>query len=179
MIRRRSIVKEWKRVGENSLFVAPRTASTAIFNAVLEKYYPLENQEKIKNNHKPHRYIPGGNEPIGKAYVFMREPVDRFKSACARIGLTAEQGIVNAVQPADIHFVTVVSSLEGHLNDDFKFYKFPDDINLLAQDLGLDTPIEQENASLESVKIILTEKQENRVKEIYKEDIDFFNKHTI
>jgi hypothetical protein len=108
----------------------------------------------------------------------MREPLDRFKSVCARLGLTAEQGIVKASEVSDIHFAPVVSFIEGHLNDDFKFYKFPDDINLLAQDLGLDTPIEQENASLESQKITLTPEQENAVKEIYKEDINFFNKNT-
>jgi len=178
MIKIRNIGKEWKRVGENSLFAAPRTASTALFNAILEKYYPLENQEKIKNNDQPHKYVPAGNEPIGKAYIFMREPLDRFKSVCARLGLTAEQGIVKASEVSDIHFAPVVSFIEGHLNDDFKFYKFPDDINLLAQDLGLDTPIEQENASLESQKITLTPEQENAVKEIYKEDINFFNKNT-
>lgn len=97
----------------------------------------------------------------------VRDPVERFRSACARLGVTPDEGLSLVNQ--DVHFWTL--EYMGLLAAGVTHFKFEDGIDACAEWLGLPVPLPQLNAEDGSAKPTLTEEQEACVKEIYADDI--------
>jgi hypothetical protein len=92
--------------------------------------------------------------------MIVRNPVERFRSACACMPSRA---------------------LEEHLNGPLyrplpqgefaRYFRFEDQLNEAAEWLGLPTPLPQEDATDPALKPNLTPEQEARVRDIYADDI--------
>lgn len=97
----------------------------------------------------------------------VRDPVERFRSACARQKVTPEEGL--ARMESDVHFWTLDSM--GLLADGVTHFRFPDEIDACAEWLGLEVPVPQLNAESEAGKPTLTASQEAAIRTAYAADI--------
>ena len=97
----------------------------------------------------------------------VRDPVERFRSACARQGVTVEEGLGR--QDSDVHFWSLAHM--GLLAEGVRHFRFPDQLDACAEWLGLETPVPPTNDEPESNKPILTPEQETAVRAAYAADI--------
>ena len=107
------------------------------------------------------------DEPADGLCCLVRDPVERFRSACARQGVSVEEGLTK--QEDDVHFWSLESM--GLLQAGVTHFRFPDQLDACAEWLGLETPVPQLNEEPEEGKPTLTPEQEARVREIYAADI--------
>ena len=105
------------------------------------------------------------NEPTENLCCLVRNPIDRFKSSCARVGVTPKEAFDLINQ--DIHFWTL--EYMGLLQEGITYFKFPTEIDTCSEWLGLETPVIKMNQ--EPVHPILTQQEENIVRQIYQNDI--------
>jgi hypothetical protein len=110
---------------------------------------------------------PLDNSDIPNLCCLVRDPVERFRSSCARQQKTLEEGLESV--SFDVHFWTLESM--GLLAEGITHFRFPDQIDACAQWLVLETPVPILNDELEENKPVLTPEQEARVREIYANDI--------
>ena len=99
--------------------------------------------------------------------AMVRNPIERFRSACARQNLSVDQGL--KVMESDVHFWPLKDM--GLIADDITYFRFPDQINDCAEWLGLRTPVPHENEEPEEKKPVLTLEQESAVRLAYADDI--------
>lgn len=97
----------------------------------------------------------------------VRDPIERFRSACARQKVSVEEGL--SLSESDVHFWSL--EYMGLLSFGVKYFRFPDQIDLCAEWLGLPTPIPKMNEEPESDKPVLTETQRELIKKQYNQDI--------
>jgi hypothetical protein len=107
------------------------------------------------------------DEPADGLCCLVRDPVERFRSACARQGVSVEEGIERL--ESDVHFWSLESM--GLIAAGVTHFRFPDQLDACAEWLGLATPVPQLNEEPEEGKPTLTPEQEARVREIYAADI--------
>lgn len=107
------------------------------------------------------------DEPANGLCCMVRDPVERFRSACARQGVSVAEGLDR--QHSDVHFWSLSSM--GLLEQGMTYFRFPDQLDDCAEWLGLETPVPQTNDEQESSKPTLTQEQENIVRQIYADDI--------
>ena len=103
----------------------------------------------------------------------VRDPVERFTSACLQENRTPSQQIVR-IELGIYTYHTKPTS--AYLVEGATLYKFPEHIKEIARDLGIDK-IPKVNDSLlkKRLKPILNEEEIKRVRELYKEDLILFN----
>jgi hypothetical protein len=106
-------------------------------------------------------------EPAEGLCCLVRDPVERFRSACARQGVSVEDGL--AALNSDVHFWPLESM--GLLSAGVTHFSFPDQIDDCADWLGLETPVPQLNAEPEENKPTLTQEQEAAVRAAYSADV--------
>lgn len=107
------------------------------------------------------------DEPVNGLCCLVRDPVERFRSACARQGLSVEDGL--AALNSDVHFWPLESM--GLLAAGVTHFSFPSQIDDCADWLGLETPVPQLNEEPEENKPTLTPEQEAAVRLVYAADI--------
>jgi len=107
------------------------------------------------------------SEPAEGLCCMVRNPVERFRSACARQNVTVEQGL--ELCETDVHFWSL--SYMGLLAEGVTYFRFPDQINDCLEWLGLSTPAQQLNEEAEEGKPTLTPEQENAIRTAYAADI--------
>jgi hypothetical protein len=107
------------------------------------------------------------DEPADGLCCMVRDPVERFRSACARQGLSVEEGL--ARQDSDVHFWSLESM--GLLQAGVTHFRFPAQLDACAEWLGLETPVPPTNDEPESSKPTLTPEQETAVRAAYAADI--------
>jgi hypothetical protein len=107
------------------------------------------------------------DEPAEGLCCMVRNPVERFRSACARQGVSVDEGLTR--QDSDVHFWSL--SHMGLLEQGVTHFRFPDQLDACAEWLALETPVPQTNDEPEAAKPALTQEQEARVREIYAADI--------
>lgn len=121
--------------------------------------------------------------PDKPVFLAVRNPVDRFASTIAYLGLDADK-ILSALEN-DEEFVFQKLSRkvrnDTHLLPQYiynspntKLYRFPDQLEQLCKDAEIDYPLPKVNEG-KNVKPILTEDQIKRVKQYYKEDVILFD----
>jgi len=154
-------------VGDNSrsMLMVPRTGSHSLVGTWLLQREP-ENYTAWQSNlpHHPGGYLanqvvsfPG--ERSGLA-VIVRNPVERFRSMCARHTFKTVEDHLVVPQYGPIQ-------AEGCST----FFRFEDQLETAAEWLGLSLPILHLDAAGEENKPTLTPDQEARVREIYAADI--------
>lgn len=107
------------------------------------------------------------DEPAEGLCCLVRDPVERFRSACARQGVSVEEGLERSSW--DVHFWPL--DYMGLLEEGVEHFAFPSQIDDCAEWLGLETPVPALNAESEAGKPTLTTAQEAAVRELYADDI--------
>lgn len=158
-----------------ALALVTRSGSHSLMNLMLPEVY----EQKVPSNLKEDRWHPIMNLqgwdlkygfPECEVCCMVRNPVDRFKSACARRNKTVEEGLLED----EVHFWTIESM--GLLNDQIKYFLFPEQINECADWLGLPTPVPRLNEEKDDKKPILTEEQLELVTKQYYNDNELYKK---
>jgi hypothetical protein len=113
---------------------------------------------------------PLNSDDISDLCCLVRDPVERFRSACARQQKTVEEGLESI--SFDVHFWTLESM--GLLAEGVAHFRFPDQIDACAQWLGLEMPVPQLNEETEESKPVLTQEQEQLIRQAYAADYALF-----
>lgn len=106
------------------------------------------------------------DEPAGICCM-ARDPVERFRSSCARQQCTPEEGLGR--MEFDVHFWSLAHM--GLLADGVTHFRFPEQLDACAEWLGLATPVPQLNEEADENKPDLTAEQEDAVRAAYADDI--------
>lgn len=168
------------RVGDRYVAMVTRSGSHSLLLHIVRHICPhrLDQPSTPPKNQRWHPYlelpehIKDGryydiSDVKGNLAVIVRNPVERFRSACARQNLSVEQGLL--AMESDGHFWPLKDM--GLIADDIAYFRFPDQINECAEWLGLPTPVPHENGEPEEKKPVLTLEQESAVRLAYAEDI--------
>jgi len=162
--------KRYFIVGDKMMCFLPRTASTSLLTLIQDKYYP-ERKCMVKlpiHFRIPSRLDRGKYELVS----VIRHPVERFISGCAQKGWTIEEGIeILKKEKIDIHIRPQYLFFSD--KNPTKLFKFPDEIDKLAEYLGLPTPVPKLNVS--KSKLTPTEEQIIWLNEFYIKDFELFN----
>lgn len=161
------------------LALVTRSGSHCLFKVILETHHPLPVvfQSETDRWH-PIRSIPVTNTidiaqtPIPEQLVFaviVRNPIERFRSACARLDKTPAEVIGGSLD--DVHTWTLESM--GLINHPQARYFLFTELEQCAQFLGLPTPLEQVNE--EPVKPDLSQEELEFVTQHYAKDIELYN----
>lgn len=169
----------------NSVAIIGKSGSTALGKAVTLATWPdfavvsgSNNQENlISAVQRPGLWqaaAPQGKDPIGTVIIPVRDPVERFRSACAQDSRTAEEqlALVEAGQ-FNIHTRPVVN----HIASPCVLFKFPEHLAAIASTLGT-SDIEPLNEAGEGAKPVLTAAELARVTTVYAQDIALFDSIT-
>ena len=98
----------------------------------------------------------------------VRNPVDRFVSACVRQNVSVQEGL--ELIDKDVHFWTLDHM--GLLQEGVTYFLFPEQIDDCAKWLGLDTPVPKLNS--ETNKFALTKTETDLVLMKYAKDYDLW-----
>ena len=164
------MLKRYFVVGDKLMCFIPRTASTALLSLIEDKFYPhLKNIKNITPHFKIPSVIDDGKREL---LSVIRNPVERFISGCARKNWTIEQGILELKKESpDFHIRAQYTFLSEARPT--KLFKFPEQIDELANYLGLPTPVPRINVS--TVKPVPTEAELEWLNNYYKKDFELFN----
>jgi hypothetical protein len=161
------------------LALVTRSGSHCLFKVILETHHPssIVFQNETDRWH-PIRSIPTTNTidiaqtPVPEQLTFaviVRDPIERFRSACARLGKTPSEVIAGSLD--NVHTWTLESM--GLINHpQARYFLFPE-LEKCAIFLELPTPLEQVNE--EPVKPDLTEEELQFATQHYAKDIEFYN----
>lgn len=148
-----------------------------------ESFQNMLKNDKLDSKAFWQRICPSVEEPNKPVLLAVREPVVRFVSTVAYLELDPEEAIlalenntrlfcdgVNINLRRNTHFSHQHMLIRG----DTRFYRFPDSIERLCKDAGLDYPLPVVNET-KNPKPTLTEDQIERVKKYYFRDVDLYN----
>jgi len=107
------------------------------------------------------------DEPADGLCCLVRDPVERFRSACARQQKTVQEGLDS--MESDVHFWPLDSM--GLLEEGVTHFRFPAQIDACAEWLGLGTPVPQLNDESEAGKPTLTAAQVAAIRAAYAADV--------
>jgi hypothetical protein len=158
----------------------PRTASHAISKALLATYWP-EKLARAEITNQPEGmippyqiFLPETRKPETRTIVgLLRDPVERFRSACARTNHTAAEGIAAASTP-DGHFKPASAIANGNK---VTWFKFPAHLEEFCAAVGIPVPAVL-NESETGTKPTLTAEELEQVTTTYSDDIAFFEAAT-
>lgn len=158
-----------------ALALVTRSGSHALMNLMLPKDHVKTHPESLKDQ----RWHPIMNLqaqglinglPECEVCCMVRNPVDRFRSACARRNKTVEEGLLED----EVHFWSIESM--GLINDSIKYFLFPEQIDECAAWLGLPTPVPRLNEEKDDKKPVLSESQLELVVKQYYNDNELYQK---
>jgi len=152
-------------------------------DALPESFQIMLKNEKLDSKAFWQRICPSVYEPTKPILLAVREPVTRFVSTVAYLELDPEESIlalenntriicegVNIHLRRNTHFAYQHTLIRG----DTRFYKFPDQLERMCRDAGLDYPLPVVNETKHE-KPKLTDDQIERVKKYYAQDVKLYN----
>lgn len=150
----------------------PRTGSTSVARALLDAFYP--ERLAVGIHLPPDRLEPTWQHLLPRAHLLtgqtivglIRDPVERFRSACARTGKTPAEGLTTA----DVHFARVSDLVR---NRPVTWYRFPDQLAEFCAAVGLPS-VPTLNDSAPGTKPDLTPEELAAVEEHYAADIALY-----
>lgn len=160
----------------NSVARINKNAATAICTAVLDK---LDVRIRAPKNFeikspKVKLYMIGAmsGTPVGTVHALIRDPVDRFKSACAQLEVSDIDDQLDALESLEPHGWDIHFSRQSlSCGNGTRLYLFEKHLQDLAVDFGLGEIPEIIPQGGFNPKPTLTTEQEIRVRELYAEDI--------
>ena len=117
----------------------PRGGSTAVAKAILETHYPqaLDTPCTLPANRTAPPYqmlLPRATATMGKRVIgLLGDPVERFRSACARTAMTVESGLTTS----DTHFTPASELMAGIA---VEWYRFPGQLAGFSAMAGIPVP---------------------------------------
>ena len=179
--------------GDKLLALNAKVGTSSFARAIIKRYYPdIEKtiteaaypEGKNADNQQFQLWIPYRSNPDRPVICLIRDPVERFRSAMAQVGLadvdaaiqelqneTGEYGKKGRIKLVDnVHFIPQ-SRIYGN---PISYYRFPEDIEEVATILDLALPLPSINEASND-KPILTLQQEAAVKDFYSEDLILWN----
>ena len=178
-------MRDYFIAGDKLLAFNAKCCTTAMVREIIRTYHP-EAEDIISSASYPagvtvdtaqhHRWCPARINPDRPVRVVIRDPVERFRSAMAQVGLTDADAILqefvtedgevvgrNGIKiSANIHFLK-----QTRFEGDVTYYRM-DNIDAAAAALGLQTPLPHANEATE--KPTLTAAQEQAVRDWYADD---------
>jgi hypothetical protein len=154
-----------------ALALVTRSSSHALMNLML----PPDHEPVLPQGMNPpwhpimnlHGHDFRNGFPQQPVACMVRDPIERFRSACARRGKTAAEGLT--LLGTDVHFWPLKDM--GLLAEEVTHFRFPAQIDECATWLGLPTPVPALNAEPDEGKPTLTPQQLAAVKLAYADDI--------
>ena len=174
----------------------PKVGSSTLARAIVRAFYP-EVEGKIQkaaypagknpDNSQWQSLCPNTETPERPVILLVRDPALRFRSAMAQFRLTdvdaamdsLENGtpipLARAVRPLheNVHFQRQSALAAGTT----KLYRFPDDLDAAAVEIGLSLPLPIINEATDE-KPALTPEQEERVRSYYAADVALYESIT-
>lgn len=187
--------KDYYKVGDNAVAVNYKVASSSLAVACLkaespEKYAVLNNPNHGDGDGTafpegvsfddiiPHSFTKRIKVKDAQAiYLVVREPIEKFRSACLMSKITPSKALDKLIADnlRDPHFQ--VQSRFVKTRKPVYLYKL-EDVEQMAQDLGLETPLPTRNEGSEEEKPELTTEELRRVNKYYRDDVDLYNSIT-
>lgn len=181
------------RCGEKLFALNPKVATSSFARAIVARWHPAIEQMIATAAYPPGQsadtgqwqlLVPYRTRPAGEVVCLVRDPVERFRSAMAQVGITDvdatleelanETGNHPEYAPArgrrllseDVHF----RAQSVYSGDPIRYFRFPDQLEeaAAALDLALPLPVINEAGG---AKPTLTAEQEQRVREWYAADV--------
>jgi hypothetical protein len=168
---------QYIKVGSKFFAVNFKAATSSFIRAIISAHYPdLEDLIQNKTSYASGRNADNSRwhvlfkyEPMpdGETVLIVRNPVERFRSACAETGKSPEEVLseIESGAPYNNHFWPTSRLLV----DDCKLYRFETDLDEAATELGLTLPLPVIIGG--GTKPDLTPEQVARVEAIYADDI--------
>jgi hypothetical protein len=167
---------------EKSYALTYRNGSSMITKLIVETFYP-DLSGRVSLSARNRNLLNESVQPQGTPYAIVRDPIDRFISSYA-LGtgnlpgflsvdkfidwlVKQDQGTVN------LHFRPQTIIIGDYPN--IQYYDFAKDLERLASDLGLPTPIPIFNKTDTNKKPVLTEEQIAKLESYYAADIELYN----
>lgn len=158
-----------------------KSGSTAIGKAILLQHYPALEPVMLgadaTNAAGWQGFVPKTNGTPLSAIVAIREPIERFRSACAQERITDVDTLLTRLEDSEDDKLNGYHFRPSSVYPvaDTSLYQFPEHIAELANALGLtDIPSVNDNSN-NIPKPDLTTEQITRLEVIYAEDITLFN----
>lgn len=180
--------KKYFIAGPKLLAWNAKCCSSGLVREVIRTYYPeIEAmivsasypEGKSADNSQHHRHVPCRINPDRPVVVVVRDPVERFRSAMAQLGLTDVDAVLHelASEEGDIGAGVLGQRLAGNVHflpqtrfsGDVTYYRM-DQLSDAAADLGIATPAHLNEAD-PGTKPDLTPEQEVAVRAWYAEDV--------
>lgn len=159
-----------------------KAATSSIARAIVSAHYPDIEDNLINNTSYPegltvdnsrwHSQLPKTETPDGDVILIVRDPVERFRSACVETGKTPDEALSEQGQKNNHFWPTSRLLVDG-----CKLYRFESDLDAAATSLGLSLPLPNIDGG-NGEKPTLTPEQLAQVQAIYADDIALYESIT-
>ncbi len=161
---------------DKALALVTRSGSHALMNLMLpENHKPFVPEGLKGQKWHPIMNLQGHDLRHGFPEMpiccMVRNPIERFKSSCTRRNKNVQQGLLEDDDP---HFWTMESM--GLLNENIKYFLFPQQIDDCAIWLGLPIPVPKLNGEDNSKKPVLNQNEIELVVQKYYKDNELYLK---
>jgi len=163
-----------------------KAASSSLVRAIVTAHYPDVEDNLTNNSTYPagqsvdtvrwHAQLPKVTEPDGGVVLVVRDPVERFRSACAETNVTDVDAELVKIQTQD-RYNNHFWPTSRLIVDGCKLYRFDQDLDEAAMALGLSLPLPN-IAGTNPPKPDLTDEQLAAVQLIYADDIALYESIT-
>ena len=180
-----------------SVALIPKSGCSTLSRCVIKSFQPQQEtliqyaaypEGKGPDTTMWHSYAKKEKLPTKPTLAMIREPVSRFVSAMAQVGLSdvdaALDSLVNGTEVQGRRRMLRLNRNEHFtpqirwVHPDTKLYKFPEHLNEAATEIGFSLPLPVINAAVRP-KPTLTQTQTEAVEQYYSEDIALFNSITV
>ena len=163
-----------------------KAASASIIRAIISAHYP-DIEYHINNNvsycegssvdsKRWHYKLPRTEEPTSNVVLIVRDPVERFRSACAETFTTDVDALLAKIESGE-RYANPFWPTSRLLKGTVQLYRFESDLDDAATALGLTLPLPDIDGG-NGEKPDLTPDQLTRVQSIYADDIALFESIT-
>lgn len=180
-----------------SLALIPKAGCSTLCRCVIKSFQPNE-ENLIQHAAYPdganpntimwHSYAKKEKSPSKPTIAMIREPLSRFVSAMAQMGLSdVDAAIDSLTSGTEMQGLRRIIRLNRNqhftpqirwIHPDTKLYKFPEHLNEAATEIGFSLPVPVINAAVRP-KPTLTQTQTEALEQYYSEDIALFNSITV
>jgi hypothetical protein len=170
--------------GSKGVALVTRSGSHSLFKSILNKYYPDLPQDgsdlsfiNTQDRWHPVMSLPNVIDMSSNNFdnlefaVMVRNPIERFRSSCARLGMTPTEVLDNHMDNVHVWTLKSMGLLDA---PKVKYFLFETQLNNCSAYLGLDTPLPELNG--EPNKPELTPEELARVQVHFADDIALYER---
>jgi len=174
------------KAGDKFLALNFKAASSSLIRSISTEFYP-ELEDTLQNNTsypegvtsagmRLHAFLDKTETPEGTTVLVVRDPVERFRSACAETFTTDVDALLAKIESGE-RYANPFWPTSRLLKGTVQLYRFESDLDDAATALGLTLPLPDIDGG-NGEKPDLTPDQLTRVQSIYADDIALFESIT-